>query len=146
MMNTRGIAVLGFLIVLLSSILPWSWGGGVKLSMLSFYWGVIFAILSGLGLFGASAFTISNWAAFAQLIALIAYPIGIYFAYVSISRHSPSIYQGLSGLSGVLMIVSVFTTIPSFNQTEGAYVAIIGGILLELAYFLSRTSRRYHRR
>lgn len=77
-MNTRNIALLGFAIVLFSSILPWPWGGGVTLSLLSFYWGAIFAILSGLGIFGASAFTVSNWQSLAQLTALIAFPVGIF--------------------------------------------------------------------
>lgn len=142
-MNTHNIALLGFAIVLFSSILPWPWGGGVTLSLLSFYWGVIFAILSGFGIFGASAFTVSNWQSFAQLAMLIVFPVGIYFTYKAIADHNPSIYQGLVGiLPGVLSISASFTTIPPFNRAEGAYIAILGGIILELGYFMggSRSS------
>ena len=149
-MNTRAIAILGLIILAFSSILPWPFGGGVELSLLSFYWGFIFSIFSGLGLFLGGAFNITNWQTLAQLIALIIWPVGIYIAYKAIRGHSPSIYQGIGGLAGVLMIAAAFTRVPSFNLAEGAYVAIFGGVLLELACILSGHNRHYkhtyHRR
>jgi hypothetical protein len=148
--DSRNIAVLGLLILLFSSIMPWPFGLGINISLLSFYWGVIFAILSGFGLFGSSAFTITTWVEFAQFAALIVYPVGVYFAYSAIKSRNPSIYQGLGGIAGILMIASAFRSVPPFNSAEGAYVAILGGGILEIAYLISsmrgRQSSRFRGR
>lgn len=158
-MDLRNVAILGFVIVLFSSILPWPWGAGITLSLLSYYlnlwvimtqkliWAAIFFLFGGLGILGTGAFTITTWQSAAQLIGLIAFPVGIYITYKAISTRSPSVYQGLVGiLPGVLLIAAVSTKLPSFVAAEGAYVAIAGGLILELAYFMSNRRGRHYRR
>ena len=112
-MNTRNIAILGFLIMLFSVILPWPFGL-TSISLLEFYFGFILAIFSGLGLFLGGMFTATSWRMLAMMAALVAYPIGVYFAYEFIKMRRPSIYQGIGGiLAGCLWIAAVFVVIPA---------------------------------
>ena len=139
-MNTRNIAILGLVIVLFSLILPWI----ESISLLEFYFSFIVAIFSGLGLFLGSVFTVSGWRDLAQIIALVAYPFGIWFAYKSIKTRNPSIYQGIAPiLAGSLMITSLYTAIPTFTTALGPYIAIIGGLVLELAWFMSGMNKHH---
>ena len=128
-------------------IAPWPFGRGIQISLLQFYFDFIVGIFSGLGLLMGSMFTAMNWQTLSMMIALIAYPVGLYFAYKSTRYRRPSIYQGAGTiLAAILWMAAVFVTIPNFTEALGPYIAIIGGLILELAYFLHRPKRSSHYR